>query len=404
MVNKSQLAIHGGEPARKNYLPYGKQWIDEEDIKAVEEVLKGDYLTTGPTIALFERRIAEYVGAKYAVAFASGTAALHGACFAAEIVEGDEVITTPLTFAASANCILYQGGKPVFADIDTKTYNINPDSIRGLITEKTKAIIPVDFAGQPVDIDAIKHIAEEYNLIVIEDAAHALGSVYKNKKVGSLSHMTMFSFHPVKLITTGEGGVITTDNEEYYRRLLIFRTHGITRDRQRIINNHGPWYYEMQHLGFNYRLTDIQAALGISQLKKIDFFLARRKKYAEMYNEVFQDIEQIRCPAGLEGTSSSWHLYIIGLNIDRLTVGRREIFEALLKENIGANIHYIPVYYHPYYQSLGYKKGLCPNAEKVYEEIITLPLFPAMSKDDVMDVTQGVMKVIKCFKNIKHIF
>ncbi|MEW6622415.1 MAG: UDP-4-amino-4,6-dideoxy-N-acetyl-beta-L-altrosamine transaminase [Bacillota bacterium] len=403
-MNKSQLAIHGGEPARKNYLPYGKQWIDEEDIKAVEEVLKGDYLTTGPTIALFERRIAEYVGAKYAVAFASGTAALHGACFAAEIVEGDEVITTPLTFAASANCILYQGGKPVFADIDTKTYNINPDSIRGLITEKTKAIIPVDFAGQPVDIDAIKHIAEEYNLIVIEDAAHALGSVYKNKKVGSLSHMTMFSFHPVKLITTGEGGVITTDNEEYYRRLLIFRTHGITRDRQRIINNHGPWYYEMQHLGFNYRLTDIQAALGISQLKKIDFFLARRKKYAEMYNEVFQDIEQIRCPAGLEGTSSSWHLYIIGLNIDRLTVGRREIFEALLKENIGANIHYIPVYYHPYYQSLGYKKGLCPNAEKVYEEIITLPLFPAMSKDDVMDVTQGVMKVIKCFKNIKHIF
>lgn len=394
----NELAIDGGKPAREGYLPYGRQWIDEEDIQAVIDVLRGDYLTTGPAIKEFEREIADYVGAKYSVAFANGTAALHGACFAAGIGQSDEVITSPLTFAASANCILYQGGTPVFADIDSRTYNIDPQAIRELITERTKAIIPVDFTGLPVDIDAINEIAQEYDLIVIEDAAHALGAIYKGKKIGSLSDMTMFSFHPVKHITTGEGGIITTNNEEYYQKLMQFRTHGITRDASKLINNQGPWYYEMQLLGYNYRITDIQAALGVSQLKKLAKFIEIRHDYAQIYNHAFQDIEEIVCPVQPADVIPGWHLYIISLNLEKLTVGRSEIFKALLKENIGVNVHYIPVYFHPYYQGLGYSKGLCANAEKLYEEMITLPLFPAMSRQDINDVIHAVKKVISHYR------
>ncbi|MBS4022825.1 MAG: UDP-4-amino-4,6-dideoxy-N-acetyl-beta-L-altrosamine transaminase [Dethiobacter sp.] len=394
MSTKRKLAIHGGKPVRENYLQYGRQWLDEKDIQAVADVMRGDYLTTGPTIATFERETAKYVGARHAVAFANGTAALHGACFAAGIGEKDEVITSPLTFAASANCILYQGGTPVFADINVQTYNIEPHAVDALITEKTKAIIPVDFSGLPADIDAIKKIAQKYNLIVIEDAAHALGATYKGKKVGSLADMTMFSFHPVKHITTGEGGVITTNNEGYYHTLLQFRNHGIIKDANKLINNHGLWYYEMQSLGYNYRITDIQAALGISQLIKLSHFIKIRQDYAEYYNSAFRDIEEITCPAETLNLFSSRHLYIIRLNLEKLTAGRKEIFHALVKENIGVNVHYIPVYYHPYYQKLGYSKGLCPNAEKVYEEIITLPLFPAMSRQDLDDVICAVKKVV----------
>lgn len=394
MSVKCKLALHGGKPVRENFLQYGRQWLDEEDIQAVADVLRGNYLTTGPTIAAFEREIAKYVGARHAVAFANGTAALHGACFAAGIGQQDEVITSPLTFAASANCILYQGGTPVFADINTQTYNIEPHAIDTLVTEKTKAIIPVDFSGLPADIDGIKKIAKKYNLIVIEDAAHALGATFKGEKVGSLADMTMFSFHPVKHITTGEGGVITTNDEAHYHTLLQFRNHGIVKDVSKLINNHGLWYYEMQSLGYNYRITDIQAALGISQLKKLTHFIKIRQDYAEYYNSAFRDIEEISCPAETVNLFSSWHLYIIRLNLEKLTAGRKEIFHALVKENIGVNVHYIPVYYHPYYQKLGYAKGLCPNAEKVYEEIITLPLFPAMSRQDLDDVTCAVKKVV----------
>ena len=393
-----QLAIYGGQPIREDYLPYGRQWIDEEDIDRVVNILRGDYLTTGPEIERFEREIADYVGAKYSVAFANGTAALHAACFAADIKKGDEVITTPLTFAASGNCILYQGGKPVFADINLQTYNIDPQIIEALITEKTKAIIPVDFTGLPIDIDAINKIAENNNLIVIEDAAHALGSVYKGKKVGSLSDMTMFSFHPVKHITTGEGGIITTNKEDYYHKLKQFRSHGITKEADKLINNHGSWYYEMQILGYNYRITDIQAALGRSQFKKIESFLKIRKDYVQNYNHAFKDMEEVVTPVESSDVSSSWHLYIIRLNLDKLTVGRREVFEALLKENIGVNVHYIPVYHHPYYRQLGYKKGICPNAEKFYEEAITLPLFPSMSEKDVKNVIDAVKKVISFYR------
>ncbi len=382
---------------RNTYLPYGQQWIDDDDIEAVVNVLKSDYLTTGPAVSKFEQEIANYVGAKYAVSFSNGTAALHGACFAAGITIGDEVITTPLTFAASANCVLYLGGKPIFVDIDPKTYNINPKEIEKHITNKTKAIIPVDFTGQPVDLEEIYAIAKKYGLVVIEDAAHALGAKYKGKKVGSISDMTMFSFHPVKHITSGEGGMITTNNKEYYEKMLQFRSHGITRDQNKMLENHGPWYYEMQFLGFNYRLTDIQAALGTSQLKKIDKFIELRKKYAAMYNAAFATIPQITIPYQHSEAESSWHLYIIRLNQDLLKAKRKEIVEHLLSMNIGVNVHYIPIYLLPYYQQLEFQKGLCPQAEKLYEEIITLPLFPKMSELDVSDVIQAVKKIVSYY-------
>ncbi|SHD76649.1 UDP-4-amino-4,6-dideoxy-N-acetyl-beta-L-altrosamine transaminase [Schnuerera ultunensis] len=393
------LAINGGKPVRDTYLPYGQQWIDDEDIEEVVKVLKSDFLTTGPKIEEFEKKFANYIGAKYAVAISNGTAALHAACFAAGIKEGDEVITTPITFAASANCILYQGGKPVFADIDPKTYNIDIEDVERKITKKTKAIIPVDFTGQPVDIDAVNDIAKKYGLIVIEDAAHSFGAEYKDKKIGSLVDMTTFSFHPVKHITTGEGGMITTNDDELYNKLKLFRTHGITRDEEILHNkDEGPWYYEQLELGYNYRMTDIQAALGISQLNKIDKFLERRREVANKYNEYLKDIDGIILPYQEEYTKSSWHLYIIQLESEKLRVGRKQIYQALQAENIGVNVHYIPVYYHPYYKKIGYEKGMCPNAEKLYDRIITIPLYPGMIDKDVEDVVGAIDKVIKYYR------
>ncbi|UOE55169.1 UDP-4-amino-4,6-dideoxy-N-acetyl-beta-L-altrosamine transaminase [Cytobacillus oceanisediminis] len=385
------------ETTRDTYLPYGKQWIDEEDIEAVVKVLKGDYLTTGPAIQAFEQKVAEYVGAKFAVAFSNGTAALHGACFAAGIGNGDEVITTPMTFAASANCVLYQGGTVVFADIDPKTYNIDPNEIANKITKNTKAIIPVDFTGQPVELDKIHELAKKHDLVVIEDAAHAIGAEYKGKKVGSLSDMTMFSFHPVKHVTSGEGGMIVTNNKKYYEKLLQFRSHGITRDTELMQENHGPWYYEMQFLGYNYRMTDFQAALGCSQMDKIDMFVEKRKEIVAKYNQAFQEIPEVITPFQNESGDSSWHLYIIRLNLDDLSVGRKDIFEALQKQNVGVNVHYIPVHLLPFYQGLGYSKGSLPNAEKLYEEIISLPLFPAMTDQDVEDVISIFTQTVKTY-------
>lgn len=396
------LGIHGGKPVRKTYLPYGQQQIDEYDIQAVVDVLKGDFLTTGPMVQQFEEAIAKYVGAKYAVSFSNGTAALHAACYAAGITEGDEVITTPMTFVASANCILYQGAKPVFADIDNETYNISPKSIEEKITNKTKAIIPVHFTGQPVELEAIQKIAKKNNLIIIEDAAHALGATYKNKKIGSIGDMTMFSFHPVKHITTGEGGVITTNNPLFYEKLVQFRTHGIERNPKKLLENHGPWYYEMQFLGYNYRITDIQAALGLSQLSKLDSFIKIRKKYVDIYSKEFSCLSEIIIPKQLPQTSSSWHLYIIRLNTKLLKCNRKEFYEALQRENIGVNVHYIPVHLQPFYQKLGYEKGICPQAENVYEEIITLPLFPKMTEADVWDVIQAVRKVLSFYSVAKN--
>ena len=370
-------------------IPYGKQTIEQDDIQAVVDVLKSDFLTTGPKIAEFEQTVADYVGAKYAVAISNGTSALHAACFAAGIGPGDEVITTPLTFAASANCVLYCGGTPVFADVDPKTYNIDPDDIRRKITDRTKAIIAVHLAGQPCDMDAIHSIAREHGLIVIEDGAHALGSVYKGKKVGSLSDMTTFSFHPVKPITTGEGGMIVTDNEDFYKKMILFRSHGITRDDSMMTRNDGPWFYQQFDLGYNYRITDIQCALGCSQMKKLDRFLARRKEIVARYNEAFADCDNIITPYQLSDTESGWHLYIVQVkNCDR-----RQVFENMREKGIGVNVHYIPVYMHPYYQEHGYENVHCANAEEIYSHIISLPLYPGLTseqQDYVIDTLKSL--------------
>lgn len=394
----SNLAINGGTPVREKYLAYGRQSIDDKDIEAVVELLKGDYLTTGPTVSEFENKVAEFVGAKYGVAVSNGTAALHMACHAAGIGPGDEVLVPAITFAASSNCVLYCGGTPVFVDIDPRTYNIDVNKIEEKITDKTKAIIPVDFSGQAVDMDKILEIADKYNLIVIEDGAHALGSEYKNKKVGTKAHMTEFSFHPVKPVTTAEGGIIITDDEQLYEKMMMFRSHGITRNKDLISEYHGPWYYEQVDLGYNYRLTDLQCALGISQMDKLDSFVARRREIVSKYNEAFSDLEEINIPFEEGFSNSGWHIYVITLNLDKLTVGRKEVFEALQKENIGVNVHYLPVYLHPYYKKLGYEKGLCPISEDIYNRMITLPLFPAMTENDIQDVITAVKKVINAYR------
>ena len=374
----------------RKMIPYGRQTIEEDDIQAVVDVLRSDYLTTGPKIAEFEKMVADYVGAKYAVAISNGTSALHAACFAAGIQPGDEVITTPLTFAASSNCVLYCGGTPVFADVDPKTYNIDPEDIRRKITDKTKAIIAVHLAGQPCDMDEIHKIAKEHDLIVIEDGAHALGSVYKGKKVGTLSDMTTFSFHPVKPITTGEGGMIVTDNEEFYQKMMLFRSHGITRDENLMTRNDGPWFYQQLDLGYNYRITDIQCALGCSQMKKLDRFLALRKEIVARYNEAFADCENIVTPYQLPETESGWHLYIVQVkNCDR-----RKVFEALREHGIAVNVHYIPVYLHPYYQEHGYKDVHCRNAEEIYSHIVSLPLYPTLTLEEQQYVIETLKHVI----------
>lgn len=373
-------------------IPYGRQTIEEDDIQAVVDVLKSDFLTTGPKIAEFEKAVADYVGAKYAVAISNDTAALHAACHAAGIGEGDEVITTPITFAASSNCVLYCGGTPVFADIDPKTYNIDPEDIKRKITPRTKAIIPVHLAGQPCDMDAIHAIAKEHNLVVIEDAAHALGSEYKGKKIGGLtSDMTTFSFHPVKPITTGEGGMIVTNSEELYRKLVLFRSHGITRDTSLMTRNEGPWYYQQLDLGYNYRMTDIQCALGCTQMKKLDRFLARRRAIAVRYDEAFADCANIVTPYQIPEGNSGWHLYIIQVkNHDR-----REVFEKLREAGIGVNVHYIPVYKHPYYQEHGFAEVHCPVAEEVYSHIISIPMFPGLTEEQQEEVIETIKRVVE---------
>jgi perosamine synthetase len=371
------------------HIPYGTQSIDEDDIQAVIDVLRSDFLTTGPTVAKFEKQVAQYVGAKYAIAVSNGTAALHVACLAAGIKEEDEVITTPITFAASSNCVLYCGGTPVFADINPETYNIDPEDIKRKITNKTKAIIAVHFTGQPCEMDEIHAIAKEHNLLVIEDAAHALGADYKGKMVGSISDMTTFSFHPVKHITTGEGGMITTNSEALYQRLSLFRTHGITRDDKLMTKNEGDWYYQQLELGYNYRITDIQCALGISQMNKLDSFIERRKEIVKRYNEAFAKIDEITIPFQKENCNSSWHLYVIQVN------NRKEVFDRLRAAGIGVNVHYIPVYKFPYYQNNGFSKVHCPKAEALYERLISLPIYAKLTQSEQDYVIEQVVSAVK---------
>ena len=393
-----ELAINGGKPVFNKKIGYGHQYIDDTDIQAVVDVLKSDYLTCGPKIDEAEKKLCEITGAKYAVLIANGTAALHATIFAAGIGPGDEVITTPITFAASANCALYCGAKPVFADINPETYNIDPASIEAKITNRTKAIVAVDFTGQVVEVDKIRAICDKHNLIFIEDAAHSLGTKYNGKPVGSLADMTEFSFHPVKTCTAGEGGAITTNDDELYKRLLLFRTHGITRLQDCMDKlTEGGWYYQQIELGYNYRMTDIQAALLSSQLDKLKKFGKRRKELVKRYDEAFSGIPEIVVQKEIPESDTVRHLYIIQLNMDMLKCRRREVFEALQAEGVGVNVHYIPVYSFPYYQKLGYKMGACPNAEKLYESIISIPLFYSMTDEEQNKVVQAVRKVLDFF-------
>jgi perosamine synthetase len=393
-VSPQDLAINGGSPVRASFLPYGRQTVDEADIQAVVEVLRSDWLTTGPKVAEFEEAFAARVGAAHAVSFSSGTAALHGAAFAAGFTAGDEAITTPLTFAATANCVLYQGATPVFADVSGDTLNLDPQQVSTKISAKTRAILPVDYAGHPADLTPILEMARRHGLIVIEDACHALGAEYGGQCVGSIADLTVFSFHPVKHITTGEGGMVTTNNRQFAETLRRFRNHGISSDaRQR--QSAGQWHYEMVLLGFNYRLPDIVCALGIQQLKKLDANLARRRAIAAHYTSAFGEVPGVISPASRTGANPAWHLYPIRLDLEKLAADRAQIFSALRAENIGVNVHYIPVHLHPYYRErFGYKGGEFPVAEDAYARLISLPMFHGMSDQDVEDVIAAVRKVL----------
>jgi len=433
-----------------DFIPYGQQWIDDSEIEEVVKVLKSDWITQGPKVKEFERALADYCGAKYAVVFSSGTAALHGAYFAIGLQKGDEIITSPITFVATSNAALFLGANVIFSDIEEETVDIDINLIEDKITEKTKAIVPVHFAGQPVDMDEILDIAKRHEIFVIEDACHALGSQYRCQisdvrcqksdtggnsqeetdngqgtrdkglkttdkeqrtkdgwiKVGSCSHsdMAVFSFHPVKNITTGEGGAVLTNTKDLYEKLIMFRHHGITKNPEKFVSkdsafaphakrhtlNADPWYYEMHYLGNNYRLTDFQCALGISQLRKLDNFVLIRREIVKWYNEALEDIEEIEPIKEKDNRISAWHIYVIKLRLERLKKTRREIFDYLRSKGIGVHVHYLPVYWHPYYQKLGYKKGLCPIAEGYYQRAITLPVFPSLKKTDIKRIIEAI--------------
>lgn len=394
-----QLAIFGGTPVRETPIYYGRQFIDTDDIEAVVTTLKSDLITCGPKVEELEQKLCEITEAKYAVVVSNGTAALHLAAMAAGIKEGDEVIVSSITFAASSNCVLYCGATPVFADIDPYTYNIDPESIKKLITPKTKAVVAVDFTGQAVKLNEIREICKEHNLILIEDAAHSLGTYYEGQAVGSIADMTTFSFHPVKTITAGEGGAITTNDEELYKKLRLLRTHGITRDSEEMVNPTGEiWYQEQVTLGYNYRLTDFQAALLISQLKKLPAFSMRRKEIVEKYDDAFVMMPELRIQREILESNTTRHLYVIRIVPDKLNCTRKEFFDALYAENTRPQVHYLPVYWHSYYQKLGYEKGLCPNAEAYYEEAMSIPLYFSMSDKDVEDVIKAVKKVVEYYR------
>ena len=394
-----ELAIFGGAPVREDRIFYGRQCIEQDDIDAVTETLRGDLITCGPKVEALEAQLCQVTGAKYAVVVANGTAALHLAALAAGFGEGDEVIVSSITFAASANCVLYCGARPVFADIRPDTYNIDPESVRSLITPRTKGIVAVDFTGQSVEHDALKEICREHGLIMIEDAAHAIGTRYKGQPVGSIADMTCFSFHPVKTVTGGEGGAITTNDEGLYRRLMRVRTHGITRNMDEMVHpTDAKWYNEQVELGYNYRMTDFQAALLLSQLNKLPKFAARRREIVERYDREFLQMKELVVQREIPESDTTRHLYILRLNLDRLRCDRRQFFDALYAENTCPQVHYLPVYWHSYYEKLGYEKGLCPNAEKFYEEVMSIPLYYGLTDEDVDDVIRAVKKVVAYYR------
>jgi UDP-4-amino-4,6-dideoxy-N-acetyl-beta-L-altrosamine transaminase len=389
-----ELAVYGGAQVRETWLPYGHQRIDEEDIAAVVSVLRSDWISQGPKIEEFERAVADYCGVRYAVAFSSGTAALHAACAAAKLGQGDEVVTTPLTFVATANAIVFCGAKPVFADIRLDTLNIDPAQVERRITPQTKAVIAVDFAGQPADLEEILFLAKRRHLTVIEDACHALGAEYRGRKIGSISAMTVLSFHPVKPITSGEGGMVLTHDADIARRMRSFRHHGIVcPDPSR------PWRNEMEEIGYNYRITDMQCALGLSQLRRLNDGMARRQEIAARYEQAFSAMDEISLPSTAPDVLHARHIFVLLLNLDRLAADQDEILAALRAENIGATLHYPLVHLRSFYRrQFGYGEGLCPTAEAVARRMVTLPLFSAMTDGDVEDVIRAVEKVILCFR------
>ncbi len=400
-----ELAVNGGRPVRETKLFYGHQYTDEADAAAVSEVILRQDLTCGPKIAELEKRLCELTGAAYAVVCSNGTAALHMACMAAGVAQGDEVITTPITFAASANCALYCGARPVFADIDDETYNIDPASVREHMSGDVKAVVAVDYTGQAAQLDELTAVCREQSertgrkVYLIEDGAHSIGTRYKGRGVGSIADLTTFSFHPVKTVTGGEGGAVLTNEKALYDKLLLCRSHGITRDSGLLAHaSDGPWYYEQLTLGFNYRMTDIQAALIISQLDKLARFQERRREIVARYDEAFLKLPELVVQKEIPESDTTRHLYILRIRPERLKIGRAEFFAAMDAENIRCNVHYIPVYYHPYYEKLGYRRGLCPKAEKLYEEIMSLPLYYSLTDKDVEDVIHAVYKIVEYYR------
>lgn len=390
-----ELAINGGKPVRETLLGYGRQSISDADIQAVIATLKSDYLTCGPATERFEEALKAASGARFVTAVANGTAALHVACLSAGIKEGDEVIVSPITFAASANCVLYCGGVPVFADIDEDTWNVSPASIRGKITDKTKAVVAVDFGGVPVALDEIRSICDEFDLTLIEDAAHSIGSSFKGCPIGSVADVTTFSFHPVKTVTTGEGGAVCTNDPKLAERISLFAKHGITREKALMEHSdEGDWYYEQLELGYNYRISDIEAALGASQIERLPEFAARRRDIVSVYNMEFSKCPEVSFQVDPTPEESVRHLYCLRFDLKALGVTRRFVFDALRAEGIGVNVHYLPVYRLPYYQHRGYDASCCPAANAYYEEAVTLPLNCCMTDDDVRSVIESVRKVI----------
>jgi perosamine synthetase len=371
-------------------IPYGHQCVEEDDIQAVVEVLRSDWITTGPAVDAFEKAVAEFVGAEYGTAVSSGTAALHTAVYASGIKPGDEVIVPSMTFAATANAVVFQGATPVFCDVDAETLLIVPDLVETKVGPKTKAIIAVDYAGQPCDYDALREITDRNKLVLIADACHSIGAIYKGRKVGTLADLTVFSFHPVKHITTGEGGMVVTDNSQYRRRMAMFRNHGITTDhRQRV--EKGSWFYEMVDLGYNYRITDFQCALGMSQLKKLPGWINRRQEIASRYDKAFSNLEPVEPLAVASNVSHVYHLYVVKLR----DIERDKVFSSLRAAGVGVNVHYIPVYLHPFYRErFGAREGLCPVAEAAYRQILSLPMFPAMTDEDVDIVISAVREAV----------